>query len=115
MVGYTKQYRAGPTIDQNMYCLIVLPFDILAINSALTKKFGATPTTGIELQERQSNSTSMVSKTSGDLESTSKGIEGRSGAEDGKLLPLKETNCSKGDELEVESCNLKGNSSDLLK
>ena len=85
------------------------------MNSALTKKFGTTPTTGIELQERQSNSTSMVSKTSGDLENTSKGIEGRSGAEDGKLLPLKETNCSKGDELEVESCNLKGNSSDLLK
>lgn len=85
------------------------------INSALRKKFVTTPTTGIELQERQSSSTSMVSNTSGDLETASKGDEGGSGAEDGKLLPLKKTNCSKGNELEVESCNLKGNSSDLLK
>ena len=85
------------------------------INSASTKNLGTKPTTEIELQERRSSSTSMVSNTSGDLETVSKDDEGESRAEDGEILPLNETNRSTGDQSEVESCILKGRSFDSLK
>ena len=74
-----------------------------------------TPTNEIELQVRQSSSSSMLSNTSRDPETVLKGDEGGSEAEEGEILPLNETNCSAGDQSEVESCILKGNYSDLLK
>ena len=85
------------------------------INRASTKNLETTPTNEIELQVRQSSSSSMVSNTSGDPETVSKGDEGGSEAEEGEILPLNETNCSAGDQSEVESCILKGNYSNLLK
>ena len=85
------------------------------INSASTKNLRTTPTTEIELQERQSSSTRMVSNTCEELETDSKGDEGGGETEGGEVLPLNETDRSAGDRSEVESCILKGNSSDLLK
>ena len=63
----------------------------------------------------RSRSSSMVSKASGDPETVLKGDEGGSRAEEGEILPLNETHCSAGNQSEVESCILKGRSSDLLK
>ena len=85
------------------------------INRDSTKNLETTPTTEIELQVRQSSSSRMVSDTSGDPETVSKGDEGGNEAEDGEILPLNETNCSAGDQSEVESCIFKGRSSDSLK
>ena len=57
----------------------------------------------------------MVTNTSGDPETVSKGDEGESEAEEGEMMPLNETNCSGGDQSDLKSCRVKGRSSDLLK
>ena len=90
-------------------------FNDVDMSSASTTNLETTPKAAIELQERHSSSISMVSNTIEDREAVSKGNERGSVPEEGANLTLNETNCSAGDHSELESCILKGRSSDLLK
>ena len=85
------------------------------IDSAPTQSVETMPSTEMELQERQSISSGMLSNTSGNQEAVSLGNEGEGEAPESVILRLNEINSSLDDQSEVESCILKGRSYYLLK